>query len=116
MTAGKFWRALMAGLIIWGQRPGGPGGEPPAPSLDLKEALRLAFKANPNLQISRLQALVAGEQVSRAPVPGLLPSRDPGGASPLTTPEVRIPGGAQSHGWRRQFCPVQPELLGSSQT
>ncbi|HZK13908.1 MAG TPA: TolC family protein, partial [Desulfobaccales bacterium] len=40
--------------------------------LDLKEALRLAWKANPNLQISRLQALIAGEQVVRARS-GLLP-------------------------------------------
>jgi outer membrane protein TolC len=38
----------------------------------LKEALRLAWKANPNLQISRLQALIAGEQVVRARS-GLLP-------------------------------------------
>ena len=42
------------------------------PNLDLKEALRLAWKANPNLQISRLQALIAGEQVVRARS-GLLP-------------------------------------------
>ena len=32
----------------------------------MKEALRLAWKANPNLQISRLQALIAGEEVVRA--------------------------------------------------
>ena len=38
----------------------------------MKEALRLAWKANPNLQISRLQALIAGEQVVRARS-GLLP-------------------------------------------
>ena len=37
-----------------------------APSLTLKEALRLAWKANPTLQISRLQALIAGEEVVRA--------------------------------------------------
>jgi len=51
-----------------------PGGaaDPPAAHLDLKEALRLAWKANPNLQISRLQALIAGEQVVRARS-GLLP-------------------------------------------
>lgn len=37
-----------------------------APTLDLKEALRLAWKANPTMQISRLQALIAGEEVVRA--------------------------------------------------
>ena len=60
-------------LIIWGAMvsPGG-AAEPPATHLDLKEALRLAWKANPNLQISRLQALIAGEQVVRARS-GLLP-------------------------------------------
>ena len=60
-------------LIIWGAMvfPGWTA-EPPGPSLDLKEALRLAWKANPNLQISRLQALIAGEQVVRARS-GLLP-------------------------------------------
>jgi outer membrane protein TolC len=50
----------------------GRAAEPPAPHLDLKEALRLAWKANPNLQISRLQALIAGEQIVRARS-GLLP-------------------------------------------
>ncbi len=48
-----------------------PAGVTPG-ALDLKEALRLAWKANPNLQISRLQALIAGEQVVRARS-GLLP-------------------------------------------
>jgi len=50
----------------------GAAAEPLGPTLDLKEALRLAWKANPNLQISRLQALIAGEQVVRARS-GLLP-------------------------------------------
>lgn len=35
-------------------------------TLDLKEALRLAWKANPALQVSRLQSLIAGEDVVRA--------------------------------------------------
>ena len=35
-------------------------------NLDLKEALRLAWKANPGMQVSRLQALIAGEEVIRA--------------------------------------------------
>jgi outer membrane protein len=73
MTARNLWRGLGLALILWGVSvfPGG-AAEPPATSLDLKEALRLAWKANPNLQISRLQALIAGEQVVRARS-GLLP-------------------------------------------
>jgi len=73
MTARNLWRGLGFVLMIWGATviPGG-AAEPPATSLDLKEALRLAWKANPNLQISRLQALIAGEQVVRARS-GLLP-------------------------------------------
>jgi outer membrane protein len=73
MTARTLWRGLGLALILWGGTvfPGG-AAEPPATQLDLKEALRLAWKANPNLQISRLQALIAGEQVVRARS-GLLP-------------------------------------------
>jgi outer membrane protein TolC len=73
MTARNLGIGLGFVLIMWGA-PVFPGGtaEPPASHLDLKEALRLAWKANPNLQISRLQALIAGEQVVRARS-GLLP-------------------------------------------
>jgi outer membrane protein len=73
MTAKNLWRGLGLALILWSAAvfPGGTA-EPPATQLDLKEALRLAWKANPNLQISRLQALIAGEQVVRARS-GLLP-------------------------------------------
>ena len=73
MTARTLWRGLGLALMLWGVSvfPGG-AADPPATSLDLKEALRLAWKANPNLQISRLQALIAGEQVVRARS-GLLP-------------------------------------------
>ena len=73
MTARNLGLGLGLLLILWGATviPGG-AAEPPATSLDLKEALRLAWKANPNLQISRLQALIAGEQVVRARS-GLLP-------------------------------------------
>jgi outer membrane protein TolC len=42
------------------------GAQAPPKSLDLKEALRLAWKANPALQVSRLQVLIAGEEVVRA--------------------------------------------------
>ena len=43
-----------------------PAAAATSPALDLKEALSLAWKANPNMQISRLQALIAGEEVVRA--------------------------------------------------
>ena len=73
MRSRSLWRVLVFGVAIWGAVifPGG-AAEPPAPHLDLKEALRLAWKANPDLKISRLQALIAGDQVVRARS-GLLP-------------------------------------------
>jgi outer membrane protein TolC len=73
MTARNLWRVLGFALMMWSAAvfPGG-SAEPPAPQLDLKEALRLAWKANPSLQISRLQALIAGQEVVRARS-GLLP-------------------------------------------
>jgi outer membrane protein len=73
MTARNLGRRLGFLLILWGAAvlPGG-AADPPGTHLDLQEALRLAWKANPNLQISRLQALIAGEQVVRARS-GLLP-------------------------------------------
>ncbi|MGO9176924.1 MAG: TolC family protein [Desulfobaccales bacterium] len=43
----------------------GIGAEAPA-TLDLKAALCLAWKANPTLRVSRLQSLIAGEEVVRA--------------------------------------------------
>ena len=73
MTAINFGRVLLCALAIWSVTSSpGAAAEPPAPHLDLKEALRLAWKANPNLKISRLQALIAGEQIVRARS-GLLP-------------------------------------------
>jgi outer membrane protein TolC len=54
--------ALLSLLLISPAR-----AAPPAPRpLDLKEALRLAWKANPSLQVARLQELIAGEEVVRA--------------------------------------------------
>ncbi len=73
MTVKNLGLGLGFVLMLWSVAvlPGG-AAEPPVTHLDLKEALRLAWKANPNLQISRLQALIAGEQVVRARS-GLLP-------------------------------------------
>jgi outer membrane protein len=73
MMARSLWRVLVLVLVVGGAAVvPGEAAEPPAPHLDLKEALKLAWKANPNLQISRLQALIAGEEVVRARS-GLLP-------------------------------------------
>ena len=59
-------RRFFLGLLIWGLLAvPGSAAEPP-PSLTLKDALRLAWKANPGLQVSRLQSLIAGEEVVRA--------------------------------------------------
>jgi outer membrane protein len=73
MMARNWWRVLLCTLAIYGviTLPG-EAAEPPGPHLDLKQALHLAWKANPNLKISRLQALIADEQVVRARS-GLLP-------------------------------------------
>lgn len=76
------WRLLLLGTLTWSLAiapPGvGAGAPPPAPTsapatLDLKAALALAWKANPNLRVSRLQSLIAGEEVVRARS-GFLPS------------------------------------------
>jgi outer membrane protein len=73
MTARNLRLILGLALILGGAAVlPGAAAEPPGPQLDLQEALRLAWKANPDLQISRLQALIAGEQVVRARS-GLLP-------------------------------------------
>ena len=53
-------------LVFWGLGPL-PGWAAEAPrSLNLKEALGLAWKANPSLQVSRLEELIAGQDVVRA--------------------------------------------------
>jgi|UniRef100_A0A7C3ZAE5 TolC family type I secretion outer membrane protein len=55
-----FWLAFVG---LW---PGlGPAAEAPR-SLNLKEALALAWKANPNLRVSRLEELIADQEVVRA--------------------------------------------------
>jgi outer membrane protein len=60
------WGPILSGWLILSLSAAPGLAEAPAPTLDLKEALRLAWKANPGLQISRLQALIAGEEVVRA--------------------------------------------------
>jgi outer membrane protein len=53
-------------LVLWGLSPL-PGEAAEAPrSLNLKEALSLAWKANPSLQVSRLEELIADQDVIRA--------------------------------------------------
>lgn len=60
------WRQILLGLVIWSLTlVPGRAAETPT-TVDLKEALRLAWKANPTLQVSRLQALIAGQEVVRA--------------------------------------------------
>jgi outer membrane protein len=56
---------IIAALIVSLALASPAAAEAPA-TLDLKEALRLAWKANPTLQVSRLQSLIAGEEVVRA--------------------------------------------------
>ena len=63
---GLAWRLILSGWLILSLSAAPALAEAPAPTLDLKEALNLAWKANPGLQVSRLQALIAGEEVVRA--------------------------------------------------
>ena len=70
--AGKLWLGVLLGMLIWSLAIIPVKAAEPPPSLDLKEALRLAWKANPTLQVARLQELIAGEDVVRARS-GLLP-------------------------------------------
>jgi outer membrane protein len=100
----KLCRPILLGLLglalaVW------PAAAATASTLDLKEALRLAWKANPGMQVSRLQALIAGEEVIRARS-GFLPTvksevsqtindnetqaKIPAG----TIPGLSVPGGA----------------------
>lgn len=73
MMPRTLWRGFIFGVVLWSASilPSG-AAQPPGPHLDLQKALRLAWKANPTLRISRLQALIAGQQVVRARS-GLLP-------------------------------------------
>jgi outer membrane protein TolC len=57
---------LLSTLALWVLAAASGGAQEPPRTLDLKEALQLAWKANPTLQVARLQALIAGEDVVRA--------------------------------------------------
>jgi outer membrane protein len=66
MISPAFSRLLVM-LLVFGCWSAAPlsGAEAPR-SLNLKEALGLAWKANPQLQVSRLEELIAGQEVVRA--------------------------------------------------
>jgi outer membrane protein TolC len=106
MMLSKLSRLILAGLLGWVLAVL-PAAAATPPALDLKEALRLAWKANPNMQISRLQALIAGEEVVRARS-GFLPTVKSEVSQtindneiqtkipPGTIPGLSVPGGALS--------------------
>jgi outer membrane protein len=118
MMARNLWRVLVFGVTIWGAVifPG-RAAEPPAPHLDLKEALRLAWKANPNLRISRLQALIAGEQVVRARS-GLLPQiNSQVGQTIYDDPtKIMISGGGAEAGGAATFAQTNRNFWSSQTT
>lgn len=94
MNSGNYWHLLLMGLLTWSLTviPGVAAEAPP--TLDLKEALRLAWRANPTLQISRLHALIAGEEVVRARS-GFLPTMKSEVSQTINDNEiqVKIPAG-----------------------
>ncbi|MBI4644827.1 MAG: TolC family protein [Deltaproteobacteria bacterium] len=66
MTSRTLRHLFLVWLLTWNLAVV-PGGAAEAPAtLDLREALRLAWKANPTLQVSRLEDIIAGEEVVRA--------------------------------------------------
>jgi TolC family type I secretion outer membrane protein len=89
----KPWGPLFSGCLIVSLLATAAGAAGPPRSLDLKEALRLAWKANPALQVSRLQVLIADEEVVRARS-GFLPQvRAETGYTILDDPtKIRIQG------------------------
>ncbi len=67
MKSPSLWRLILLGWLTWSLTMAFPGIGAEAPAtLDLKAALCLAWKANPTLRVSRLQSLIAGEEVVRA--------------------------------------------------
>ncbi len=59
-------RLLLVLLLFMGWSAAPLSGAEAPRSLNLKEALGLAFKANPHLQVSRLEELIADQEVVRA--------------------------------------------------
>ncbi len=57
---------FLIGLLGWRLAGGLAWGADPPQKLTLAEALHLAWKANPTLQISRVEELIAGEEMIRA--------------------------------------------------
>jgi len=66
MKLKKLTVAGFTGLLAWCLAFGHAGAAEPPRKLHLQEALRLAWKANPSLQISRVEELIAGQEVVRA--------------------------------------------------
>jgi outer membrane protein len=66
MKLRKLTVAGFTGLLAWCLAFGHAGAAEPPRKLNLQEALRLAWKANPSLQISRVEELIAGQEVVRA--------------------------------------------------
>ena len=89
------WRLFLLGLLTWSLTAAVGGAAEAPPTLDLKEALRLAWKANPTMQISRLQSLIAGEEVVRARS-GFLPTMKSEVSQTIYDNEIqsKIPAGA----------------------
>jgi len=66
MRSRSLRRLCLLGLLTW-SLTAVPGATAQTPAtLNLREALRLAWKANPTLKVSRLEELIAGEEVVRA--------------------------------------------------
>jgi outer membrane protein TolC len=94
MNSGNYWHLLLMGLLTWSLTVIPGVAAEASPTLDLKEALRLAWRANPTLQISRLHALIAGEEVVRARS-GFLPTMKSEASQTINDNEiqVKIPAG-----------------------
>jgi len=121
MILPKFSRVILAGLLSWALSvmPAAAAGAPTA--LDLKEALRLAWKANPTMQISRLQSLIAGQEVVRARS-GFLPTVRSDVSQTIYDNEIQskipagtLPGGAGGGGGYLTF-PTTNRNFWSSKT
>jgi outer membrane protein len=62
----SLWRLFLLGLLTWSLTALPCQAAEKPPTLNLKDALRLAWKANPSLKVSRLDEVIAGEEVVRA--------------------------------------------------